>query len=96
MRAYLDLCYMLVMRVVCGYSFSREHTCVRTSYLSHSYDMSTLFPPLSPGLDNAGKTTLLYRLKSGAVSAFVPTQRANVEEIVCAPTFSTPYTASSH
>eukprot|EP00163_Fabomonas_tropica_P014747 TRINITY_DN267_c2_g1_i1.p1 TRINITY_DN267_c2_g1~~TRINITY_DN267_c2_g1_i1.p1 ORF type:complete len:163 (-),score=16.54 TRINITY_DN267_c2_g1_i1:1168-1656(-) len=34
------------------------------------------------GLDNAGKTTLLYKLKSGAVSSFVPTQRANVEEVL--------------
>ena len=32
------------------------------------------------GLDNAGKTTLLYRMKTGVVSTFVPTQRTNVEE----------------
>lgn len=34
------------------------------------------------GLDNAGKTTLLYRLKEGAVYRVGPTQRANEEEIV--------------
>mmetsp|Transcript_23073 Transcript_23073/g.39646 ORF Transcript_23073/g.39646 Transcript_23073/m.39646 type:complete len:196 (+) Transcript_23073:29-616(+) len=33
------------------------------------------------GLDNAGKTTLLYKLKTGSVTSFVPTERANVEEI---------------
>jgi hypothetical protein len=33
------------------------------------------------GLDNAGKTTLLYRLKNGAVRPFAPTQRANIEEV---------------
>nr|QXF29078.1 SarB [Planomonas micra] len=33
------------------------------------------------GLDNAGKTTLLYKLKSGSVKTFVPTQRANMERV---------------
>eukprot|EP00276_Gloeochaete_wittrockiana_P011364 CAMPEP_0184647628 /NCGR_PEP_ID=MMETSP0308-20130426/4607_1 /TAXON_ID=38269 /ORGANISM="Gloeochaete witrockiana, Strain SAG 46.84" /LENGTH=138 /DNA_ID=CAMNT_0027078775 /DNA_START=121 /DNA_END=534 /DNA_ORIENTATION=- len=33
------------------------------------------------GLDNAGKTTLLYVLKEGTVKSFVPTERAHVEEI---------------
>ena len=33
------------------------------------------------GLDNAGKTTLLHKLKYGAIRSFVPTQRANNEEI---------------
>ena len=33
------------------------------------------------GLDNAGKTTLLYRLKNGSVKPFAPTQRANIEEV---------------
>lgn len=32
------------------------------------------------GLDNAGKTTLLYRLKDGRVNTFIPTQRANIEK----------------
>ena len=36
----------------------------------------------APGLDNAGKTTLLYRLKSGRVNSFIPTQRANIEDFV--------------
>ena len=36
------------------------------------------------GLDNAGKTTLLYRLKTGQINSFIPTQRANIEEFVCA------------
>lgn len=34
------------------------------------------------GLDNAGKTTLIYRLKSGKINSFIPTQRANIEEFV--------------
>jgi len=34
------------------------------------------------GLDNAGKTTLLHKLKYGAIRSFVPTQRAQLEEIV--------------
>lgn len=34
------------------------------------------------GLDNAGKTTLLYRLKTGQINSFIPTQRANIEEFV--------------
>lgn len=33
------------------------------------------------GLDNAGKTTLLHKLKHGEVRLFVPTQRPSVEEI---------------
>jgi GTPase SAR1 family protein len=33
------------------------------------------------GLDNAGKTTLQYKLKHGNVQAFVPTQRAKEEEL---------------
>jgi len=33
------------------------------------------------GLDNAGKTTLLYKLKTGKISNFIPTARAHVEEI---------------
>ena len=36
----------------------------------------------SSGLDNAGKTTLIYRLKSGKINSFIPTQRANIEEFV--------------
>jgi GTP-binding protein SAR1 len=34
------------------------------------------------GLDNAGKTTLLYKLKHGTIHTFVPTQRAQLEEMV--------------
>ena len=34
------------------------------------------------GLDNAGKTTLLYKLRSNAVNQYIPTVRAQVEEIV--------------
>ena len=37
------------------------------------------------GLDNAGKTTLIYRLKSGKINSFIPTQRANIEEFVRSP-----------
>ena len=37
------------------------------------------------GLDNAGKTTLLYRLKSGRINSFIPTQRANIEDFVRSP-----------
>ena len=39
------------------------------------------------GLDNAGKTTLLYRLRDGTLASFVPTQRAQVQEMVraCPP-----------
>jgi len=33
------------------------------------------------GLDNAGKTTLLHKLKSGKISTFLPTQRPNVDEV---------------
>eukprot|EP00162_Nutomonas_longa_P012829 comp21286_c0_seq1/m.45603 comp21286_c0_seq1/g.45603 ORF comp21286_c0_seq1/g.45603 comp21286_c0_seq1/m.45603 type:complete len:188 (-) comp21286_c0_seq1:64-627(-) len=33
------------------------------------------------GLDNAGKTTLLYKLKRGSIKPFTPTQRANIEEL---------------
>lgn len=33
------------------------------------------------GLDAAGKTTLLYRLKDGRVSSTIPTIGYNVEEI---------------
>jgi GTPase SAR1 family protein len=34
------------------------------------------------GLDNAGKTTLQYKLKTGEFQEFVPTQRANEETFV--------------
>jgi len=34
------------------------------------------------GLDNAGKTTLLYKLKNRALRMFIPTQRAQLEEVV--------------
>lgn len=34
------------------------------------------------GLDNAGKTTLMHKLKHGAVRHFVPTERALCEELV--------------
>jgi len=34
------------------------------------------------GLDNAGKTTLLYKLKHGTVRTFVPSQRAQMHELV--------------
>ena len=40
------------------------------------------------GLDNAGKTTLIYRLKSGKINSFIPTQRANIEEFVRARSYS--------
>jgi len=33
------------------------------------------------GLDNAGKTTLLHRLKYGSIRLVIPTQRAQLEEI---------------
>mmetsp|Transcript_4542 Transcript_4542/g.6342 ORF Transcript_4542/g.6342 Transcript_4542/m.6342 type:complete len:186 (+) Transcript_4542:70-627(+) len=33
------------------------------------------------GLDNAGKTTLLYKLKFGEVRLVIPTQRAQLQEI---------------
>ena len=33
------------------------------------------------GLDNAGKTTLLNRLKTGKVRSFTPTQRPQLEEV---------------
>jgi hypothetical protein len=33
------------------------------------------------GLDNAGKTTLLFRLRTGEVHSFVPTQRAQNQHI---------------
>jgi len=34
------------------------------------------------GLDNAGKTTLLYKLKNRSLRMFIPTQRAQLEEVV--------------
>jgi len=34
------------------------------------------------GLDNAGKTTLLHKLKYGSVHLVIPTQRAQSEEII--------------
>ncbi|KAG8470832.1 hypothetical protein KFE25_009253 [Diacronema lutheri] len=34
------------------------------------------------GLDNAGKSTLLYKLRDGQVRSFVPTQRPVMEEVV--------------
>eukprot|EP01094_Clydonella_sp_ATCC50884_P010242 TRINITY_DN19809_c0_g1_i1.p1 TRINITY_DN19809_c0_g1~~TRINITY_DN19809_c0_g1_i1.p1 ORF type:complete len:201 (+),score=61.39 TRINITY_DN19809_c0_g1_i1:34-603(+) len=34
------------------------------------------------GLDNAGKTTLVHKLKYGEVKLFIPTQRAQLEEIM--------------
>merc|ERR1712070_95542 len=34
------------------------------------------------GLDNAGKTTLLHKLKHGSVRQFVPTERAMNEEVM--------------
>ena len=37
------------------------------------------------GLDNAGKTTLQWKLKTGSVQLFVPTQRAKEEEFVSGP-----------
>ena len=33
------------------------------------------------GLDNAGKTTLLYKLKNGTINTFSPTERPQVDEI---------------
>eukprot|EP00050_Salpingoeca_kvevrii_P011647 m.16969 g.16969 ORF g.16969 m.16969 type:complete len:187 (-) comp3555_c0_seq1:55-615(-) len=33
------------------------------------------------GLDNAGKTTMLYKLKSGTVQSFVPTQRPQEQTV---------------
>lgn len=42
------------------------------------------------GLDNAGKTTLQYKLKTGEFQEFVPTQRANEETFVSAHTRRTP------
>eukprot|EP01118_Nematostelium_gracile_P017179 TRINITY_DN7255_c0_g1_i1.p1 TRINITY_DN7255_c0_g1~~TRINITY_DN7255_c0_g1_i1.p1 ORF type:complete len:184 (+),score=39.28 TRINITY_DN7255_c0_g1_i1:50-601(+) len=33
------------------------------------------------GLDNAGKTTLLYKLKYGSIRLVIPTQRAQLEEL---------------
>jgi len=33
------------------------------------------------GLDNAGKTTLLHKLQYGWIRSFIPTQRAQLEEI---------------
>ncbi|KAL6063020.1 intracellular protein transport [Balamuthia mandrillaris] len=33
------------------------------------------------GLDNAGKTTLLHKLRHGSVRLFIPTQRPSLEEI---------------
>jgi len=33
------------------------------------------------GLDNAGKTTLLFKLKNNTISSFIPTQRAQMETI---------------
>jgi len=33
------------------------------------------------GLDNAGKTTLLYYLKNGSIRQFIPTQRAKMDEV---------------
>eukprot|EP00013_Stygamoeba_regulata_P016323 CAMPEP_0177674990 /NCGR_PEP_ID=MMETSP0447-20121125/26919_1 /TAXON_ID=0 /ORGANISM="Stygamoeba regulata, Strain BSH-02190019" /LENGTH=147 /DNA_ID=CAMNT_0019183261 /DNA_START=164 /DNA_END=607 /DNA_ORIENTATION=+ len=33
------------------------------------------------GLDNAGKTTLLHKLKCGSIRSFAPTQRAQLEEV---------------
>lgn len=33
------------------------------------------------GLDNAGKTTLLYKLKEGKLRRFTPTQRPGVETV---------------
>jgi GTP-binding protein SAR1 len=47
-----------------------------------------LYPAYDPlqgaaaGLDNAGKTTLLHRLRTGEIELFVPTQRALDEELV--------------
>mmetsp|Transcript_3817 Transcript_3817/g.16540 ORF Transcript_3817/g.16540 Transcript_3817/m.16540 type:complete len:83 (-) Transcript_3817:687-935(-) len=38
------------------------------------------------GLDNAGKTSLLNRLKLGAVSLYAPTTRVNIEQFVSAHT----------
>jgi len=34
------------------------------------------------GLDNAGKTTLLHKLKYGSIRLVIPTQRAQLQEIV--------------
>lgn len=34
------------------------------------------------GLDNAGKTSLLDKLKHGLIRSVIPTQRAKLEEIV--------------
>jgi len=34
------------------------------------------------GLDNAGKTTLLHKVKYGTVRLFIPTVRASLEEVV--------------
>jgi len=33
------------------------------------------------GLDNAGKTTLLYKLKNRSLKMFIPTQRAQLDEV---------------
>lgn len=40
-----------------------------------------LFPPSQVGLDNAGKTTLLYKLALGEVIKSTPTVGSNVESV---------------
>lgn len=66
--------------VICSYVYLRVVPCVGTNRQSRMFKNREM-RILMLGLDNAGKTTILYKLKLGKTSKTVPTVGFNVETV---------------